>query len=56
MLVVNPEPKPVKAKLRLSESFVKSNVEAGAGLKLAGGNVLEVDFAPIGYGVLRLGR
>ena len=56
VLVVNPEPKPVKAKLKLSECFVKSNVEAGAGLKLAGGNVLEVDFAPIGYGVLRLCR
>jgi hypothetical protein len=56
VLVVNPEPKPVKAKLKLSECFVKSNVEAGAGLKLAGGNVLEVDFAPIGYGVLRLSR
>ena len=56
VLVVNPEPMSVKAKLKLSESFVKSNVEAGSGLRLVGGNVLEVDFAPIGYGVLRLCR
>ena len=46
--------KPVKAKLRLSERFSAAQLEAGNGLKLSGGNVVDVDFDPIGYGVLRL--
>ena len=54
LLVVNPDEKPVKAKLRLSERFSAAQLEAGNGLKLSGGNVVDVDFAPIGYGVLRL--
>ena len=54
VLVVNPDPKPVKATLKLSESFAQARLEAGGGLKLSGGNVIDVDFGPIGYGVIHL--
>jgi hypothetical protein len=54
VLVVNPEATPVKARLKLPERFLRASIEAGAGLKLVGGNAINVDFAPLGYGVIRL--
>ena len=54
VLVLNPEPKPVKATLKLPRCFARSCIEAGGGLTLSGGNLLEVDFGPIGYGVIHL--
>ena len=54
VLVVNPEPKPVKASLKLPGSFARGCIEAGGGLTLSGGNSIDVDFGPLGYGVIHL--
>lgn len=54
LLVVNPEEKPARASLRLSERFDLGFVEAGDGLSLKDGNVVDVSFGPIGYGLLHL--
>ena len=54
MLVVNPEPEPVKAKIRLPGRFARGCIEAGGGLTLSGGNSIDVDFGPLGYGVIHL--
>lgn len=54
VLVVNPEPKPVKAKISLPVDFARGCLEAGCGLSLSGGNSIDVDFGPVGYGVIHL--
>ncbi len=54
LLVVNPEEKPARCSLRLSEQFDLGFVEVGGGLSLKDGNTVDVSFGPIGYGLLHL--
>lgn len=54
VLVVNPEPKPVNASLKLPRRYARGDIEAGGGLTLSGGNSIDVDFGPVGYGVIHL--
>ena len=55
LLAVNPTNRPIRTKLKLSEGFATGFPEAGGGLGLSGdGRSIDVDFGPIGFGMIHL--